>query len=108
LAQVTVKSLSTLLAIPFGPDAIMVVIVLPTPAVAELFVLARCSTPGDWWRVRDNTSAILAFGELGSVNPKIVSEMLGHANIAITLDTYSHVLPNVQDSAVAAMEEAYS
>jgi integrase len=26
-----------------------------------------------------------------NVNPKIVSEMLGHANIAITLDTYSHV-----------------
>jgi integrase len=42
------------------------------------------------------------------VNPKIVSEMLGHASIAITLDTYSHVLPNMQDSAVAAMEEAFS
>lgn len=26
-----------------------------------------------------------------NVNPKIVSEMLGHANIAITLDIYSHV-----------------
>ena len=31
------------------------------------------------------------------VNPKVVSEMLGHSNIAITLDTYSHVLPNMQD-----------
>jgi integrase len=45
---------------------------------------------------------------LKNVNPKIVSEMLGHANIAITLDTYSHVLPNMQHSAVAAMEEAFS
>ena len=45
---------------------------------------------------------------LKNVNPKIVSEMLGHANIAITLDTYSYVLPNMQDSAVAAMEEAFS
>lgn len=45
---------------------------------------------------------------LKNVNPKIVSEMLGHATIAITLDTYSHVLPNMQDSAVAAMEEAFS
>ena len=45
---------------------------------------------------------------LKNVNPKIVSEMLGHASIAITLDTYSHVLPNMQDSAVAAMEEAFS
>jgi hypothetical protein len=28
-----------------------------------------------------------------NVNPKVVSEMLGHATIAIALDTYSHVLP---------------
>ncbi len=41
-----------------------------------------------------------------NVNPKVVSEMLGHATIAITLDTYSHVLPNMQESAAAAMEDA--
>jgi integrase len=38
----------------------------------------------------------------------IVSEMLGHATIAITLDTYSHVLPNMRDQAAAAMEDALS
>ena len=43
-----------------------------------------------------------------NVNPKIVSEMLGHATIAITLDTYSHVLSNMRDQAAAAMEEALS
>jgi integrase len=43
-----------------------------------------------------------------NVNPKIVSEMLGHASIAITLDTYSHVLPNMQDSAAKAMEDVLS
>jgi len=43
-----------------------------------------------------------------NVNPKIVSEMLGHSTIAITLDTYSHVLPNMRDQAAAAMEEALS
>jgi integrase len=43
-----------------------------------------------------------------NVNPKIVSEMLGHASIAITLDTYSHVLPNMRDQAAAAMEDALS
>ena len=53
-----------------------------------------------------HTCATLLLGR--NVNPKIVSEMLGHATIAITLDTYSHVLPNMQDSAVAAMEEAFS
>lgn len=40
-----------------------------------------------------------------NVNPKIVSEMLGHATIAITLDTYSHVLPNMQESAARALED---
>jgi integrase len=33
-------------------------------------------------------------------HPKVVQEMLGHASIAITLDTYSHVLPNMQQDAV--------
>ena len=32
-------------------------------------------------------------------HPKIVSERLGHANIGITLDTYSHVLPGLQEAA---------
>jgi len=43
-----------------------------------------------------------------NVNPKIVSEMLGHASIAITLDTYSHVLPTMQESVAKAMEDALS
>jgi len=40
------------------------------------------------------------------VNAKVVSELLGHASITITLNTYSHVLPDMQDSAVDAMEAA--
>jgi len=32
--------------------------------------------------------------------------MLGHATIAITLHAYSHVLPTMQESAAAAMEDA--
>ena len=39
-----------------------------------------------------------------NVNPKIVQEMLGHATISQTMDTYSHVLPGMQDEAAAAME----
>jgi integrase len=38
------------------------------------------------------------------IHPKIVQEMLGHSTISITLDTYSHVLPNMQKEAVKAME----
>jgi integrase len=39
-----------------------------------------------------------------NVNPKVVSEMLGHASIALTLDIYSHVLPDMQQDATVAME----
>jgi integrase len=45
---------------------------------------------------------------LRNVNPKIVQEMLGHANISETMDTYGHVLPSMQDTAVTAMESALS
>lgn len=36
---------------------------------------------------------------LANVNPKIVSERLGHSSITLTLDTYSHVLPTMQRAA---------
>ena len=35
------------------------------------------------------------------VHPKVVSERLGHANITLTLQTYSHVLPQMQQEAAA-------
>jgi integrase len=41
------------------------------------------------------------------VHPKIVQELLGHSSISITLDTYSHVLPNMQEKVVEAMEEIF-
>lgn len=39
------------------------------------------------------------------VHPKVVSERLGHATIAITLDTYSHVLPGLQEAAVEKFDQ---
>ncbi len=40
------------------------------------------------------------------INPKVVSEQLGHANVSITLDTYSHVLPGLQADAVDRVADA--
>jgi len=40
------------------------------------------------------------------VHPKIASERLGHSKVGITLDLYSHVLPNMQANAVAALDAA--
>ena len=45
---------------------------------------------------------------LKNVNPRIVSEVLGHATVSITLDTYSHLLPNMQDHAAQALDDALS
>jgi integrase len=41
-----------------------------------------------------------------NVHPKIVSERLGHSKIGITLDLYSHVLPNMQADAAAIVDGA--
>jgi integrase len=42
---------------------------------------------------------------LSGIHPKVVSEMLGHADVTITLKLYSHVLPHMQHAAAAAMEQ---
>src|SRR5918998_4843760 len=40
------------------------------------------------------------------VNPKFVQELLGHADISLTLNVYSHVLPDMGDATADAMEAA--
>jgi integrase len=42
------------------------------------------------------------------VHPKLVQELLGHATITQTMDTYSHVLPGMGDQTANAMESALS
>jgi len=37
--------------------------------------------------------------KFGGVHPKVVQERLGHAQISTTLDTYSHVLPGLEEDA---------
>jgi len=41
-----------------------------------------------------HTSATLLLSQ--GVHPKVVQERLGHSQISVTLDTYSHVLPTMQ------------
>ena len=39
-------------------------------------------------------------------HPRVVQERLGHSTISITLDTYSHVLPGLQEAAAVRFDEA--
>jgi integrase len=38
------------------------------------------------------------------VQPKVVPERLGHASIGIALDTYSHVMPGMQEEAAEKID----
>jgi integrase len=49
-----------------------------------------------------HTAATLALA--AGVSPKVLSEQLGHASTAFTLDTYAHVLPHMQDEAATRVE----
>jgi len=42
------------------------------------------------------------------VHPKLVQELLGHSNVSITLDTYSHVLPGMSNKTASAIDDALS
>lgn len=53
-----------------------------------------------------HTAATLALKE--GVHPKVVQEMLGHSQIAVTLDTYSHVLPTMQKEAAAKIDALFA
>jgi integrase len=66
-------------------------------------LLADATLPAIRFHDLRHTAATLLLGR--DVNPKKVSEMLGHSTVAITLDTYSHVLPGMHRQAALIMDE---
>ena len=104
-----------------GQEAANVVVYSPTPAAKR----GAEQRPRGHWRNdsrepdhptdslvsggRGNRTASLPFDLIDSyaclgVHPKIVSEMLGHATVAITLDLYSHVTPTMQRQAADSLD----
>jgi integrase len=65
-------------------------------------ILAKAELPSIRLYDLRHTCATLLL--LADENPKIVSERLGHASIQLTLDTYSHVLPTMQQRAAVKMD----
>ncbi|MCY4355371.1 MAG: tyrosine-type recombinase/integrase [Truepera sp.] len=66
-------------------------------------VLKRAGLPEDirLYDLRHTCASLLLQVD---VHPKVVSERLGHASITLTLDTYSHVLPSMQQEASDRLE----
>jgi integrase len=69
-------------------------------------LLKRAALPDICFHDLRHTCATLLLSQ--GTHPKLVQELLGHATIAMTLDTYSHFLPSMGDQTVRAMEAALS
>ena len=66
-------------------------------------LLKKCDISSDFtFHGLRHTHATLLLRQ--GVNPKIVQERLGHSSIKVTMDTYSHVLPDMQRQAVDALQ----
>jgi integrase len=55
-------------------------------------------------RLRHTAASLLL---IEGVHPKVVSEMLGHSSIRLTLDTYSHLIPTMQAGAADAFDRVF-
>jgi integrase len=65
-------------------------------------LLKRAGLPEIRFHDLRHTAATLLLGQ--GIHPKIVSEMLGHSTVNITLDLYSHVTPTMQREAAKAID----
>jgi len=52
-----------------------------------------------------HSSATMLLGM--KVHPKIVQELLGHSQISMTMDIYSHVLPSMQEEVMQKINQAF-
>lgn len=87
---------------PFGSP------ISPTNFARRYFhpLLKQCGiTEGFTFHGLRHTHATLLLQQ--GVNPKIVQERLGHSSIKVTMDTYSHVLPDMQKQAVDALRDLF-
>lgn len=76
--------------VPYSPDY-----------VTRAFREAVASSGVPRIRLHDLRHTWASLALAAGVNPKVVSERLGHATVSFTLDTYSHVMPGLQEDAAA-------
>ena len=78
---------------PYSPDVI---------SHAFLKLARRCGLNGIHLHSARHSHASLMLKQ--GIHPKIVQERLGHASIETTLDTYSHVVPGLQQAAAVSFD----
>jgi integrase len=69
-------------------------------------LLRRSNLPRIRFHDLRHTAATLMLAQ--GVHPKVASEMLGHATVAVTLDLYSHVTQTIQRDAAVAMDSLFA
>ena len=67
---------------------------------------SRPAQPPPALRLHDLRHAHATHLLASGVHPKVASERLGHSKVGITLDLYSHVMPGMQEDAVAKVDAA--
>jgi integrase len=78
----------------------------PTTSTRDfLNLLAKARIPRMRFHDLRHSCASLLLAQ--NVHPKVVQELLGHANIQITLNRYSHVLPATKSAAAATMDDLF-
>ncbi|GII67373.1 hypothetical protein Skr01_74580 [Sphaerisporangium krabiense] len=66
-------------------------------------VRRRGAPPLDWLRLHDLRHACASFLIACGASPRTVIKTLGHSQIGLTMNTYAHVLPEVERAAVDAV-----
>jgi len=70
-------------------------------SVSRAFAQAIAAAKLPEIRLHDLRHTHAALALQAGIHPKVVSERLGHVTISITLDTYSHAIPAMQEEAAA-------
>ncbi|WP_433351986.1 tyrosine-type recombinase/integrase [Microtetraspora malaysiensis] len=64
---------------------------------------ARTEAGLDWLRLHDLRHACASYLLACGASPRTVMKTLGHSQIALTMNTYAHVLPDIERAAVDAV-----
>ena len=76
----------------------------PRDLLANVYrpILERTGLASVTFHALRHTAATLLLSE--GEHPKVVQELLGHAQVSIKLDRYSHMMPKLMSSAAAVMD----